>query len=318
MISKEIVCRAIERKHPPRIPLNYCNRDFDDSDTVGTGYAAAKDFVPSEFGMTEWGYVWQSLDKTMGQPHTHPLADAKAIAAYRPPDPLAPGRFDHVPGFVAANKDKFLKFSIGISGFNAATFLCGFEALLLDLQAEPERAQKALDFVFTFENGIIDQVVKMDFDAVCFGDDWGTQQGLMISPQLWRQVFKPRYADQFARIHRAGKKVWFHSCGNIHAILGDMIDIGADVIELLQPDIFGVEQLAGEFGGRAAFCCSIDHQRRVISGTKDEVFAYAKLLKAQLGRCNGGFIAYIEDYASLGMSEQNYQWIRQAFKALNG
>jgi hypothetical protein len=152
---------------------------------------------------------------------------------------------------------------------------------------------------------------------VSFGDDWGTQRGLMIAPALWRECFRPRYAQQFARVRRAGKKVWFHTCGNVYAILGDLIDIGVDVIELLQPDIFGVERLAREFGGKVCFCCSVDHQRRAVSGTREEIFAYARFLNDNLGAFNGGFIAYIEDYASLGMSEQNYQWIREAFHGLN-
>jgi hypothetical protein len=124
--------------------------------------------------------------------------------------------------------------------------------------------------------------------------------------------------DQFARVRKAGKKVWFHTCGDVTAIIGDLIDAGVDVIELLQPDLLGVERLARDFGGQVCFCCSIDHQRRAISGTRDEIFAYARFLRDTLGAFNGGFIAYVEDYACLGMSEQNYQWIREAFHGLNG
>jgi uroporphyrinogen decarboxylase len=126
-------------------------------------------------------------------------------------------------------------------------------------------------------------------------------------------VFLPRYAQQFERIHRAGKKVWFHSCGDVHSIIGDLADVGADAVELLQPDLMGVERLARDYGGRISFCCSVDHQRVAISGSRDEIFAYARRLAGAFGRFHGGFIAYIEDYASLGMSEQNYQWIREAF-----
>jgi len=79
-----------------------------------------------------------------------------------------------------------------------------------------------------------------------------------------------------------------------------------------------VEWLGEQFGGKVCFCCSVDHQRRALSGTREEIFAYARLLNESLGRFDGGFIADIEDYASLGMSEENYQWIRQAFHGLNG
>ena len=75
MTSREIVYRAVQRAGPPRVPIHYANRDFEHSDTLGTGWAPAAGFAPSQPGMAEWGYVWQSLDQTMGQPHVHPLAD---------------------------------------------------------------------------------------------------------------------------------------------------------------------------------------------------------------------------------------------------
>jgi uroporphyrinogen decarboxylase len=316
--SKQLVLRAIEFRQPPRVPVSYCNRDFEDSDTLSIGYAPAPGFVPSQPGMTEWGYVWHSLDMTMGQPNVHPLADGRCIHSYRPPNPYTPGRLAALPGFIAAHGDRFLRFGLGITGFNAATFLRGFDQFLMDLTVDRALAECVLDYVFDFENAIIGQAVTMDIDAVSFGDDWGTQRGLMISPALWRAVFRPRYAAQFERVHRAGKKVWFHTCGNVWAIIGDLIDVGVDVLELLQPDIFGVDRLAQAYGGKVCFCCSVDHQRRAVSGTRDEIFAYARLLSDRLGAFGGGFIGYIEDYASLGMSEQNYQWIRQAFHGLPG
>lgn len=318
MNSKEIVQRAIAFAGPPRVPVLHFNRNVERSDILTCGYAPAAGFVPDAPGMTEWGYAWHSLDGTMGQPETHPLAEEAAFAAYRPPDPWAPGRLDGLAAWIAANEEKFLRFGLGITGFNQATFLRGYENFLMDLALEPQRAERVLDLVFNFENGFIEQLAPFALDAVGFGDDWGTQQGLMIDPVQWRQVFRHRYAEQFARVHRQGKKVWFHTCGNVFDIIGDLIDIGVDVLELLQPDIFGVERLAREFGGKVCFCCAVDHQRRAISGTREEIRAYVRLLNARLGVFNGGYIGYIEDYASLGMDDEHYRWICEAFEGLEG
>ena len=315
MTSKETVYRTIEFKNPPRVPINYFNRDIELSDTAVIGFAPARGFVQRMPGETEWGYVWTSLDDTMGQPHSAPLMETGSIDSYIPPDPRAPGRFDHLPDVIAANKDKFIKFGIGISGFNQATFLRGFENFLEDICADREMCERILDIVFDFENGLVEQLAGYDIDAVTFGDDWGTQQGLIISPAQWREVFKPRYAHQFELIHRQGKKVWFHTCGNVYSIIGDLIEVGVDVLELLQPDVMGIGNLSRDFGGKVCFCNSIDHQRVAISGSRQEIFDYAETLKRKLGSFNGGFIAYIEDYSSLGMSDQNYQWIKEAFNA---
>lgn len=318
MDPKEIVTRAVEFGNPPRLPIHYCNRDFEYSDTCGTGYAPAKDFVPSQPNETEWGYVWTRLDGTMGQPDRRPITTTEQAYSYSPPDPYASGRLDHLHVDLDQDIRKFSRFGIGVSGFNQATFLRGFDDFLMDLYTEPAVTERVLDLVFDFENAIIDQVVKYPFDSVVFWDDWGTQQGLIISPDLWRKVFRPRYADQYERIHRSGKKVWLHTCGNIYSIIGDLIDIGVDVLELLQPEVMGVDNLARDFGGKICFCCSVDHQRIAISGTREEIFDYVDMLYRKLGTFNGGFIGYIEDYHSLGMSERNYQWIREAFHSVLG
>ena len=69
---------------------------------------------------------------------------------------------------------------------------------------------------------------------LCLGDDFATQRGLMISPEQWRRFLKPRYARLFELGKRRGKFVWFHSCGDITAVLPDLIDIGMDVWETVQ------------------------------------------------------------------------------------
>lgn len=71
-------------------------------------------------------------------------------------------------------------------------------------------------------------------DIFCLGDDFATQRGLLISPQLWRKYLKPLYAKLFDMAKRRGKLVWFHSCGDITSVLPDLINIGADVWETVQ------------------------------------------------------------------------------------
>jgi len=316
MDSKQIVLCAIERNYPPRVPVSYCNRDFSFSDTVTIPYGKAADFVESEPGLTEWGYVWKKIDATMGQPSKEPLAEWDRFASYKPPNPFAPGRLEQVGAQAADYPGKFVLVDMGITGSNTAMFLRGFENFITDLTADRQRAEAVLDVVFGFENGLIQHLAGGPADGLRFCDDWGTQRGLIISPRQWREVFLPRYRRQFGLVHQCGMKVWFHSCGQVFDIIGDLIDAGADVIELLQPDVIGVDKLAGAYAGRVCFACSVDHQRRAIAGTREEIHAYARLLQDRLGSINGAFIAFIEDYSCLGMSEQNYQWIRQAFHNL--
>ena len=316
MLSRDLVLAAIERSYPPRLPTCYCNRDFAYGDAVNFAYGKAADFVETEPGLTEWGYVWKKIDATMGQPYKQPLLDWDNLARYRPPDALAAGRVDPIAIMQAAYPDKFLLVDMGITGSNVAMFLRGFENFIMDLAADPARAEQTLDFVYAFENGLVERFAAAGANGLRFCDDWGTQRGLIINPRQWRQIFLPRYKEQFDLVHRAGMKVWFHSCGNVFEIIGDLIDAGADVLEFLQPDVLGVDRLAGAYGGKVCFACSVDHQRTAIAGEKEEIFAYARRLKDSLGGANGAFIGFIEDYSSLGMDEQHFQWIRQAFHSL--
>jgi len=319
MTSKEAVKRAVAFDNPDYVPLLYNNRDIEQSDTLYLGFGAAADFTPKVEGESEWGFIWETKDGTMGQPKHHPLTDWSLWNDYKKklPNAYAAGRMEHVPAFLAAHPDKYILASIGISGFNSVTFVRGFEDTLIDLYTDREQIEELIDAVFEYENGLIRQFCAYEgVDAICFCDDWGTQETLMISPALWREVFKPRYKKQFDIAKAAGKQVYFHSCGQIKEIIGDFIEIGVDIFNLNQPDIFPTEYLSEHFAGKATFNCPADHQTVAISGTPEEIKAYINMLNDKLGANGGGFIGYIEDYACMGMSEENYQAIKAAFLAL--
>jgi uroporphyrinogen decarboxylase len=318
MKRKEVVKRAVEMMNPPRVPILFFNKDTEKSDIKLVGYETAADFPYKGTNISEWGFEWQRLDDTMGQPKNHPIRTWRDFETYIPPDPDAPGRFEHLPDEIARNKDRYILASLGITGFNMVTFIRGFENTLEDLYLDRENIEKLIDMVFSFEKGIIRHYGRCEIDGISFGDDWGTQNSLMISPSLWRRIFKPRYKEQFELVHSYGKHVYFHCCGNIMEIIPDLIEIGVDILNLNQPDLFGVERLGREFGGKICFNCPVDHQTVAIRGTRDEIFDYVRRLNHHLGRFQGGFIGYIEEYHSVGMSDENYAWIVEAFEALNG
>lgn len=317
MTSKEIVKRAIERTGLSRVPLLFFNKDLEKSDIVLTGYGEAKNFRYKDSNISEWGFVWERMDDTMGQPQNHPIKSWEDYKFYIPPDPDAPGRYDHIQAIIDSNPDRYILGGLGISGFNRVTFIRGFENSMEDLYLEREKIEKLIDIVLDFETRAAENLCMNGVDGISFGDDWGTQNSLMISPALWREVFKPRYKKQFDLVHSYGKHVYFHSCGYIYEIIPDLIEIGVDILNLNQPDIFGVEKLGKEFGGKVCFNCPVDHQTVAIFGTRDEIFNYVQRLHKNLGSFKGGFIGYIEEYHSVGMSDENYRSIVDAFESIN-
>jgi len=133
-------------------------------------------------------------------------------------------------------------------------------------------------------------------DGVMFCEDWGTQERLLVSPKMWRDLFKPDFTRLCAAAKQRGLHVWMHSCGYIWDIIPDLIESRIAVLQLDQPGLFGVDRLAEDFGGRVNFWCPVDIQRVLPTGDLDRIDAFARDLVERLspfGRDGGraGFIA---------------------------
>ena len=133
---------------------------------------------------------------------------------------------------------------------------------------------------------------QCDVDAICFMDDWGSQRNLLISPQMWREVFKPLYADYCRLIHDAGKFVFMHSDGHIAAIYPDLIEIGVDALNS-QLFCMDIEELS-KYRGQITFWGEIDRQHLLPFGTPDEIRAAVRRVRRALDDGTGGVIAQCE------------------------
>ena len=129
----------------------------------------------------------------------------------------------------------------------------GFDGFLLDLAAEPERAAAVMDriqaYLFERTRAIL-EAGRGAIDMVEYNDDVGGQNGLIISPAMWREHLKPRMAAFVDLCRPYGAKVRYHSCGGIRAIIGDLIEIGIDVLNPVQTLAEGMEPgaLKRDFG----------------------------------------------------------------------
>jgi uroporphyrinogen decarboxylase len=154
------------------------------------------------------------------------------------------------------------------------------------------------------------------FHGIHFADDWGTQSGMMISPGLWRELFKPRYALQFALAHDLGLHVWYHCCGDFVSIMEDLSEIGADLLNISQPNVNDIGEVGRRLRGRQCFMMPISYQTISITGTPKDIHAEARRLYDLLATPDGGFIGYVEEYGVMGMSTENYRACCDAFRSL--
>jgi len=129
-----------------------------------------------------------------------------------------------------------------------------------------------------------------DVDAVIFGDDFGTQNGLMMGPGLWHELLEPSLARQYAAVKSRGKKVFIHSCGKVDSIFDDLVRLGVDCFNPFQPEVVDVFAIKQRYAGRLAFFGGISTQRLLPFGTPSQVREEVAELLDRLGR-PGGYIA---------------------------
>jgi hypothetical protein len=309
---KETVEKAVSFKQPERVPLLFAY-SLDKSDVINI--PVVNHFL--EGGKSEWGFEWEHLDNAllMGQPKKPLITDYAMLDDLPIPDPKAASRFAKVAEIMNKyGNDRYYKASFILSGFAIITMLRGFSSVMEDFYMERDNLEKLCGMVFGFENEVIRQCGSYGFSAIGLADDWGTQTSLMISPDLWREMFKPRYKEQIDLAHRMGMHVYMHSCGYIFDIIEDLIDIGLDIINPGQPDINDVPRMGELFGARICFACPPSYQTTGISGNADAIASQIRQYKRCLAKGGGLIGIRPEDSAPLGISGEMFQIMENTFK----
>jgi uroporphyrinogen decarboxylase len=168
--------------------------------------------------------------------------------------------------------------------------LRGYENMLLDPYMHESEFCSLRDRITEYNLAMIDQWLERDVNAVFFSDDWGSQRGLLMNPDDWRKFYKPCYRKMFDRVRSGGAHVWMHLCGNITAILPDLIDIGLNVLNPVQPQAMNVKELSREFGGSVCFNGGLNVQGTMIHGSEEDIKIEIHELVDLFGRFNGGYI----------------------------
>lgn len=291
--SKERIIAAIEFTGPDRLPMIFPTFGISDVQSVGWNQIGTGDHAKKRT-YDEWGCGWsRSHVKNMGLVNDHPLADWRQIDRFRWPDPDDPANFTGMEERIKNPDNKYLLTGIFMLLFERLQALRGFENALTDIYLERDKIEILADRIIDYDLAIIRNIATR-FPGIIngfqFSDDWGTENQLMINPNLWRDFFQPRYKKLFDICHDVGWHVWMHSCGKVNAIIDDLIDIGVDVIELLQPTLLGIEEVGRKHAGKVCFLSICDIQKTLPFKDSEAIEAEAKLLIDCWGTELGGFI----------------------------
>jgi uroporphyrinogen decarboxylase len=153
--------------------------------------------------------------------------------------------------------------------------MVGMEKFLMSLMSEDDYIFELMDRVQAYSIGVGQELVRLGADFIWLGDDMGTQRGMMISPDMWRKFFKERMRRVIEEIRsvRNDVKFAYHSCGAYFPIMGDLIEIGVDILNALQPNAVGMDlaTIKSDFGERASLFGGLDVQDVIPFGTIKDV-----------------------------------------------
>jgi len=241
-----------------------------------------------------WGSQWQVLEAgRIGEVKRPALADWSALESYQPPWELLREADLSEVNRSCHETDLFVRTPSLANPFERLQFLRGTENLLVDLAYGTAEIYRLREMVHEFFLSEIQMWAKTDVDGMLFMDDLGSQQSLLISPDLFRSFFKPLYQDYCDIIRGAGKFVFFHSDGHIEAVYPDLVEVGVHAINS-QLFCMDIEGLAAKHRGKLTFWGEIDRQHILPFGTTEEVRAAVRRLRAAFDDGRGGLIAQCE------------------------
>ncbi len=248
--------------------------------------------IVNEFGMKmRQGPIYMEVVK-------HPLAEvkeARQVEDFPFPDPLAEGRYDDAATDIERYRQShFIVGDMELTMFDMMAQLVGLEKLLLDMAMGEDYIEALIEKTKKFALAAGKKLVSMGVDGIWAGDDFGSQNGMLISPPMWRRYFKPRYREVYAELKAVNPDIIImqHSDGSVAPILGEWIDVGLEVFNPVQPNVPGhsPEELKSKFGDRLSFWGAIDQQSLLPFGTPKDIEADVKAKIEVLGR-NGGYMA---------------------------
>ncbi|MCL2665909.1 MAG: hypothetical protein FWE82_09870 [Defluviitaleaceae bacterium] len=227
----------------------------------------------------EFGVVWdKNSDNSIGDWGDilfHPLKN-DSLDGYKFPAGAKKSRYVHFDTEWLAKQDRFV--ISGLPGlFTRCWFMRGIENFLSDMVLNPVFTGKLLDNVLEYTVGMLEYMPDV-VDGVRIGEDWGLQKGLVTGAPLWRKFLKPRLKILYEAVRKKGLRLFLHSCGDIAEIFPDLIEMGVEAVNPVQPEAMDINFLHREYGRDLTMYGGLGSQSTLVYGDASEVIAEADRL----------------------------------------
>ena len=306
--NRKRVLSAINHRAPDKIPYNFIftksahekmSTFFGDPDfesKLGNCFTTIQGRpkhlwreIKPDVWLDDFGTMWdRTQDKDIGVV-ANKLITPENINSFQFPDSDDPARYKLFETGVQ-NNCGFTVVNLGMSLFERSWVMVGMENVLMAMIADKSFAHSLLDRILDFNLKSIENFCKFNVDAILFGDDWGTQRGLIMGHELWCEFIKPRIAQMYYLVKSKKKFVFIHCCGQVQELFPELIEAGLDVFNPFQPEVMDVFEIKRQYQGRLCFYGGISTQSLLPFGTTTEVKDAVKRL-IDAGRNGGLFVA---------------------------
>jgi uroporphyrinogen decarboxylase len=246
----------------------------------------------------------------------HPLADNPDLEAYPWPDPGEPGLMDQARETISKyGGEYFIVPNLGFALFERAWSLRGLERFLMDMALDSGYTAGLLDRITEIQLRLIRRYLDLGVDGGYFGDDYGAQKNLIMSPKSWRALIKPRLERLFAPFRERGLPVLMHSDGQIQSILPDLVEIGLTVLNPVQPEVLDHAWLQQNYGDSLSFYGGISTQTVLPYGTPADVARAVALCRETLAPEDTGLLLAPSHRMMTDIPMENVEALLTAFHA---
>jgi len=263
----------------------------------------SRDELPPNGYIDEWGegHIPTASDDQYHshlEGYVHPmrtLRSPREVCDYPLPDIEAEYRYEETGRQIRAIQARGLAVMAGMACtvFEVAWHLRSMEALLMDFVDNHDMATALLDRITQKRIVQARRFAELAPDVIMFGDDVATQRGMLMSVPMWRRWLKPRLALTIAAARQANPDVliFYHSDGDATDIVPDLIEIGVDILNPVQPECMDVFALKQRYGDRLAFWGTLGTQSVLPFGTADDVRRDVRRKIEQVGQGGGLLLA---------------------------
>ncbi|MBI4244184.1 MAG: hypothetical protein HY606_08860 [Planctomycetes bacterium] len=325
MTSYERVKATLELKEPDRVPIleffidprvarAACPDAADipdfvekmDMDGIGCGAFFKKVSEQGETYVDEWGVTYKSGMEMVSHPIKGPISSFEDLRAYSPPDPEDSGRLGKLPEMVCRFKGRRAIVFHHRAAFMWSAYLMGLDNLLMSFLSDPKLANAILDMVVEVNEVVIRRAIRAGADIVVLGDDYATNIGPLMSPELFCKFLLPRLRRVVNAIKEEGAYCIKHSDGNIYALLDMIIDTGIDGLNPIEP-VAGMDigVVKAKYGKRVCLIGNIDCGYLLSHGSVEDVERAVKecIAKASIG---GGHIISSSNSIHSSVKPENF------------